>query len=53
MKNYTNKEAEQMYLEWFNNYLSTGKFAEDYNLSMTEVENILDRGREIHNNKQK
>ena len=48
MTNYTNKEAEQMYLEWFNNYLSTGKFAEDYNLSMTEVENILDRGRSLN-----
>lgn len=48
MKNYTDKEAEQMYIEWFNNYLSTGKFAEDYNLSMTEVENILDRGRALN-----
>tara|TARA_R110000824_G_scaffold52616_2_gene145853 strand:- start:646 stop:807 length:162 start_codon:yes stop_codon:yes gene_type:complete len=37
-----------MYLDWFNNYLSTEKFAEHYNLSMVEVENILDRGRKLN-----
>jgi len=49
MKNYTDEEVHDMYLDWFNNFLSTGKFAEYYDLSMTEVENILDRGREIQN----
>ena len=49
MKNYTEEEVHDMYLDWFNNFLSTDKFAEHYDLSMTEVENILDRGREIQN----
>ena len=49
MKNYTDGEVHDMYLDWFNNFLSTGKFAEHYDLSMAEVENILDRGREIQN----
>tara|TARA_R110002096_G_scaffold424021_2_gene631633 strand:- start:709 stop:903 length:195 start_codon:yes stop_codon:yes gene_type:complete len=48
MKNYTDKEAQAMYLDWFNDYLTTSKFAEHYNLSMTEVENILDRGRALN-----
>ena len=47
MKNYTNEEVHEMYLDWFNNFLSTGRFAEHYDLSMTEVENVLDRGRKI------
>lgn len=45
---FTNKEIEDMYLEWFNNYLTTEKFAEHYNLSIAEVENILDLGRKIN-----
>lgn len=48
MKNYTDKEAQAMYLDWFNDYLTTSKFAEHYNLSMVEVENILDRGRALN-----
>jgi hypothetical protein len=47
MINYTDTEVHEMYLDWFNNFLSTGKFAEHYDLSMTEVENVLDRGRKI------
>ena len=47
MINYTDKEVHEMYLDWLNNFLSTEKFAEHYNLSMTEVENVLDRGRKI------
>tara|TARA_R110000744_G_C19350266_1_gene560339 strand:- start:1035 stop:1229 length:195 start_codon:yes stop_codon:yes gene_type:complete len=48
MNNFTNKQAQTMYLDWFNNYLSTEKFSEHYNLSMVEVENILDRGRKLN-----
>lgn len=47
MINYTDTEVHEMYLDWFNNFLSTGRFAEHYDLSMTEVENVLDRGRKI------
>tara|TARA_R110002072_G_scaffold200977_1_gene358664 strand:- start:653 stop:799 length:147 start_codon:yes stop_codon:yes gene_type:complete len=42
---FTDKEVQTMYIEWFNNYLTTDKFAEHYNLTISEVENILDRGR--------
>jgi len=45
---YTNKQQIEMYLEWFNNYLSTTKFREDYNLGMAECENILDNGRDLN-----
>ena len=47
----TDERTEYLYLEWFNKYLSTARFSEDYNLSMAEAENILDRGREINNSK--
>ena len=47
----TDERIEELYLEWFNKYLSTARFSEDYNLSMAEAENILDRGREINNSK--
>ena len=45
MKNYTKEECHELYLEWLNNYLTDTLFAEHYQLSITEVENILDIGR--------
>ena len=47
----TDKEIEEMYLDWFNNFLSTERFREYYNLSIAEAENIIDRGREINHSK--
>jgi len=47
----TEERIEYLYLEWFNKYLSTSRFSEDYNLSIAEAENILDRGREINHSK--
>ena len=47
----TDKEIEEMYLDWFNNFLSTERFREYYNLGMSEAENIIDRGRELNWNK--
>ena len=43
-----NKTTEEMYLDWFNNFLSTEKFREYYNLSMVEAENVIDQGRKIN-----
>jgi len=43
--NYRKKECQEMYLDWLNNFLSTTRFAEYYNLGLSEVENILDVGR--------
>ena len=45
MKNYTKEECHELYLEWLNNYLTDTLFPEHYQLSITEVENILDIGR--------
>jgi len=39
---------EEMYLDWFNNFLSIEKFKEYYNLSMAEAENVIDQGRKIN-----
>jgi hypothetical protein len=39
---------EEMYLDWFNNFLSIEKFKEYYNLSMVEAENVIDQGRKIN-----
>ena len=45
----TDEEVHEMYLDWFNNFLSTEKFREYYDLGMAETENILDRGWKIQN----
>jgi len=47
----TDKQVSEMYLDWFNNFLSTERFREYYNLGMSETENIIDRGRELNWNK--
>ena len=49
MKVKTDEEVHEMYLDWFNNFLSTEKFREYYDLGMAETENILDRGWKIQN----
>tara|TARA_R110001583_G_scaffold165876_2_gene318635 strand:- start:376 stop:534 length:159 start_codon:yes stop_codon:yes gene_type:complete len=47
----TDERTEYLYLDWFNNFLSTERFREYYNLSIAEAENIIDRGREINHSK--
>jgi hypothetical protein len=42
---YTKEECHELYLEWLNDYLTDTLFAEHYQLSITEVGNILDIGR--------
>ena len=44
----TKEVYEEMYLDWFNNFLSTDRFREYYNLSMAEAENVIDQGRKIN-----
>ena len=46
--NYTDTQVESMYLDWFNNFLTTAKFSEHYNLSIVECENVLDLGRKLN-----
>lgn len=45
---YTKKECQKMYLDWVNNFLSDIKFAEYYNLNLSEIDNILDIGRKYN-----
>lgn len=47
----TDKQVSEMYLDWFYNFESTSKFSDAYDLSMSEAENIIDRGRELNWNK--
>ena len=47
----TDKQVSEMYLDWFHNFESTSKFSDAYDLSMSEAENIIDRGRELNWNK--
>lgn len=44
----TKQMYEEMYLDWFNNFISTSRFAEYYGLGMAEAENIIDVGRKIN-----
>ena len=46
--NYTNTQIEDMYLDWFNNFLSCDAWRQYYQLSMAEGENILDIGRQLN-----
>ena len=46
--NYTDEQAEAMYLDWFNNFLSCDAWRQHYQLGMAEGENILDRGRTLN-----
>ena len=46
--NYTSEQKEAMYLDWFNNLLSTDSISEHYNLGLAECENILDEGRKLN-----
>ncbi len=42
---------ERMYLDWFNNYLTVDTFAKAYNIEITIANIIINKGREMHNNK--
>jgi hypothetical protein len=42
------KKIEQMYLDYFNNFLSVDYFAEWYNMSVDTATNIINEGRKIN-----
>ena len=42
------EQCEKDYLNWFNNYLSISKFAEDMNCTESYAQEILRVGREYH-----
>ena len=44
-------ELENMYLDYFNNFLTVGRFAEYYGISVKEANEIINLGRIINQNK--
>ena len=42
-----------IYLDWVNNYLSTDTMAADYGLHVDTIGDLIDRGRMIHENRNK
>jgi len=44
----TKRMYEEMYLDYYNNFISTQRFAEYYNLSIEEAEIIIEEGRRIN-----
>ena len=40
-----------MYLDYWNNFLTVDSFAEHYNIDRNKAFNIIERGRELFNNK--
>jgi hypothetical protein len=50
---YTDEQKEQMYLDYFNNFLTTDVFAEYYQISAKDAERIIGIGRLINHTKYK
>ena len=44
----TKQMYEEMYLDYYNNFISTQRFAEYYDLSMDETKTIIIVGRKIN-----
>ena len=42
------RDTEKMYLDYFNNYLTIQKFADDNNLSISEANKIINKGRKLN-----
>lgn len=38
----------EMYLDWFNNFLSLQRFAEYYDIGQPEAQPVIDQGRAYH-----
>ena len=49
VKEYTNGKIEEMYVDWFNNFITSDAWRQYYQLSIDEGENILDIGRQLNN----
>ena len=50
---YTQEKKNEMYLDWFYNYLSTEQFAIDYGIKKERANEIISEGRLIHLSKYK
>lgn len=50
IKVYDRGEILQMYLDWFNNFLTVPRFAEYYGISEEFANEVIETGRETLNN---
>ena len=41
-------ELKELYLDWFNNYLTVGKFAEHHGMQEEDMDKLIDLGRHYH-----
>ena len=41
-------ELKELYLDWYNNYLTVGKFAEHHGMQEEDMEKILDLAKKFH-----
>lgn len=44
----TDKEKDEAYLDWVNNYATTKRFAEAYDITQEEAHKLIEEGRELH-----
>jgi len=44
----SDKELNDFYLDYVNNYITVSKMAEDYNLSVRDTLALINKGKEIH-----
>ena len=48
MTNYTIEKRRELYLDWVNNFLTVAYFAEYYDISESEAQEVINSGRKIH-----
>jgi len=46
-------DVESFFLDWFNNYLTVSRIAEDYGISEAIASKLIDAGKAINNNKER
>jgi len=46
-----NKFYEEMYLSWFNDFLTIERFAEFYNITVSKANQIINIGRKINHSR--
>tara|TARA_R110002074_G_scaffold35326_1_gene96476 strand:+ start:479 stop:703 length:225 start_codon:yes stop_codon:yes gene_type:complete len=45
------KDLEAFYIDWFNDYLTIDKMADDYGMNYVDTKIAIDNGRKVFNNK--
>lgn len=39
---------QELFLDWFNNFLTVERFAEYYNLTIEQARRLIEEGRKLH-----